>query len=74
MVKHTQTIRRLLPWNCLSVFDHFVGLALEVLKQDEYWYPSFDWNLISSESVVSKKKTEKANMWLIKLWMNISVA
>ena len=31
MVKHTQTIRRLLPTNCLSVFDHFVGLALKVL-------------------------------------------
>ena len=28
MVKHTQTIRRLLPTNCLSVFDHFVGLEL----------------------------------------------
>ena len=27
MVKHTQTIRR----NCLSVFDHFVGLALKEL-------------------------------------------
>ena len=26
MVKHTQTIRRLLPTNCLRVFDHFVGL------------------------------------------------
>ena len=22
---HTQTIRRLKPANCLSVFDHFVG-------------------------------------------------
>ena len=32
MVKHTQTIRRLLPSNCLSVFDHFVGLALKGLK------------------------------------------
>ena len=32
MVKHTQTIRRLLPTNCLSVFDHFVGLALKELK------------------------------------------
>ena len=31
MVKHTQTIRRLLPTNCLSVFDHFVGLALKGL-------------------------------------------
>ena len=27
MVQHTQTIRRLLPANCLNVFDHFVGLA-----------------------------------------------
>ena len=33
MVKHTQTIRRLLPTNCLSVFDYFVGLALEGLKE-----------------------------------------
>ena len=32
MVKHTQTIRRLLPTNCLSVFDHFVRLALIWLK------------------------------------------
>ena len=32
MVKQTQTVRRLLPTNCLSVFDHFVGLALKGLK------------------------------------------
>ena len=32
MVRHTQTIRRLLPTNCLSVFDHFVGLVLKGLK------------------------------------------
>ena len=31
MVKHTQTIRRQQPTNYLSVFDHFVGLALEGL-------------------------------------------
>ena len=31
MVKHTQTIRWLLPTNSLSVFDHFVGLALKGL-------------------------------------------
>ena len=29
MVKQTQTIRQLLPTNCLRVFDHFVGLALK---------------------------------------------
>ena len=33
MVKHTQTIRRLLPTNCLSVFDHFVELALKELRE-----------------------------------------
>ena len=32
MIKHTQTIRWLLPTSCLSVFDHFVGLALRGLK------------------------------------------
>ena len=32
MLKHTQTIRRLLLTNCLYVFDHFVGLALKWLK------------------------------------------
>ena len=32
MVKHTEIIRRLLPTNCLSVFDHFVGLALKELS------------------------------------------
>ena len=30
-IKHTQTIRQLLPTNCVSVFDHFVGLALKQL-------------------------------------------
>ena len=32
MIKHTQTIRRLLPTNSLSVFNHFVELALKGLK------------------------------------------
>ena len=31
LVKHTQTIRRLWPTNCLSVFDHFAGLVLKGL-------------------------------------------
>ena len=29
MIEHAQTIRRLLPTICLSVFDYFVGLALK---------------------------------------------
>ena len=32
MVKQTKTIRRLLPTNCLSVFNHFVGLTLKGFK------------------------------------------
>ena len=32
MVKHTQTIHQQQSTNCLSVFDHFVGLALKGLK------------------------------------------
>ena len=31
MVKHSETIRRLLLTNCLSVFDHVVGLVLKGL-------------------------------------------
>ena len=31
MVKHTQTIRRLLPTNYLKVFDHFLGLVFKGL-------------------------------------------
>ena len=31
MVKRTQISRGLLPTNCLSVIDHFVGLALKRL-------------------------------------------
>ena len=32
MAKHTQTIYQLLPTNCLSAFDHFVGLVLKGLS------------------------------------------
>ena len=34
MVKHTQTIRWLLPTNCFKVFEHFEGLALKGLTRD----------------------------------------
>ena len=36
MVKHTQAIRRVLPTNCLSVFDHFVELALKGLRKQPF--------------------------------------
>ena len=38
MVKYTQTIRRLMPMNCLSVFGHFVGLVLRGLSLNRIPY------------------------------------
>ena len=32
MVKHTEIFRRKQSTNCLSLFDHFVGLALKGLN------------------------------------------
>ena len=40
MVKHTQEIRRLMQTNCLSVFDHFVGLALTGLRFEKSHFTS----------------------------------
>ena len=45
MVKHTQTIRlsfqTILATNCLSVFDHFVGLELKELTSDILQGPKY---------------------------------
>ena len=32
IVEHAHTIRQILPTNCLSVFDHFVGWALNGIR------------------------------------------
>ena len=46
MVKYTQTIRQQQPTNCLSIFEHFVGLALKgfmskkAAKSEAYSEPS----------------------------------
>ena len=46
MIKYTQTIRRLLPTNCLSVLDHSMRLALKGLKcLSLYWKTTnFEFN------------------------------
>ena len=36
MIKHTQTIRRQIADECLSVLDHLVGLALKGLYTDDF--------------------------------------
>ena len=43
MVRHTQTIRHLLPMNCLSVFDHFLGLALKGLRAHFMYFWTITW-------------------------------
>ena len=35
MVKHTETIRRQQPTNCLSMFDDFVKLVLKELRLEQ---------------------------------------
>ena len=51
MVKHTQTIRRQQPTNCLSVFGHFVGLELKGLTR----YIDYDYHGNFSVHFGSKK-------------------
>ena len=46
MAKQIQTIRRQQPTNSLSVFDHFVGLALKPLQPGAaFLYPLKTENL-----------------------------
>ena len=49
MIKHTQTIRRQQSRNCLSVFDHFWGLAFKGLNVDFGKFVK-DWNIAYSEA------------------------
>ena len=55
MVKHTQTIRRLLSTNSLSVFEHFVGLTLKGLKHQN---PS----KVKKETSGIRKKSRQSNI------------
>ena len=69
MVKHTQTIRRLLLTNCLSVFDHFVGLAhkglihwVHVLCHISNYIPDSEGLLLAKANQLAsaiKKETKK---------------
>ena len=54
LTKWSNTLKRFvcnLPTNCLSVFDHFVGLALKGLK---YVFNTVTVSLWKSESPVSE--------------------
>ena len=64
MIKHTQINCRLLPTNCLSVFDHFLGLAQQQghceknIKKIGHWKTPLI-NLAISYSALVKKKKKK---------------
>ena len=55
MVKHTQTIRRQESTNCLSVFDHFVGLAIKGLKNIYYSVPQLAFTCSNSTTETLEK-------------------
>ena len=58
MDKHTQTIHRLLPTNCLNVFDHFLGLALKgLILKKEATTPIFHFKIKTAE--VTRRQIRK---------------
>ena len=71
MVKHIQTIRRQKPPNCLSVFDHFVKLALKGL--------SLSFRAVGTLELIYAIKCNKSmQFWTLRfyvlLWYNISLS
>ena len=62
MVKHTQTIRRKISTNCLSVFDHFVGLVLKGLRcSDKAWWVNIAvTDFITSEMRITFSENRKS--------------
>ena len=56
MDKHTETIRRLLLTSCLSVFDHFVGLAVEGLI---WWLKKLMFGLSVAEACSEPSRTSE---------------
>ena len=61
MVKHTQTTCCQQPTNCLSVFDHFVRLALKGLL---YWYYIIlRLNVSTNDKYVDKSEIKYFPSW-----------
>ena len=66
MVKHTQKFVGKLPTNCLSVFDHFVILALKGLSVQQEFFMNqqkelfiTEMNLFKNELLTSLKHNTK---------------
>ena len=60
MVKHTQTICRQKPTNCLSVFDHFVGLTLKRLIERKFGVTFFPASKKPLQNISTDHKVEGA--------------
>ena len=66
MVEHTQTIRWLLPADCLSVFDHFVGLAFKGLHVIVFVYNGIKQSLFYLEKM-NKREIKLMSTCLMKI-------
>ena len=62
MVKYKQAIRQQQPTNCLSMFDHFVGLALKGLSMEEAKSNNGITNYIPHHGVLNLHKPGKARV------------
>ena len=66
MVKHTQTICRLLATNYLSVFEHFVGMALKRVRElSAYGEESFMRLMLITEACLEPSRTSKMEFFLV---------
>ena len=68
MAKHTQRIRQQLPTNCLSVFDHFVGLALKSSSKiiHDNFKSDYSLNVLFTQGpMVSFRCSRKLSMYLV---------
>ena len=61
MVKQTQTICQQKTTNCLSVFDHFVGLAFKGLKRQQYFSPTHILKVTKTETNLNAQTNHLLN-------------
>ena len=73
MVKHTQKIRRLLPTNCLSVFEHFVRLAIKGLTWKKYENLQVDSSTIKNNYPMINPTHTSVYLYRMFRWRQINV-
>ena len=71
MVKSTQTIRREKPMNCLSLFEHFMGLTLKGLVT--LALPFFNGLKVSFKQLIEDKQ-KKISFSLSRSHVSVSQA